>query len=95
MGLGVPFNIASYAALTYLLAKVCGLRVGTFVHSLSNTHIYMNHEDALYKQLMREPTEFPQLVITKNSTNIDDFTFEDFELSNYNPQGFLRMKMAV
>lgn len=94
MGLGVPFNIASYSLLTCMVAKVCGLVPGEFVHCLGDAHVYSNHVEALKEQLLREPRDFPQLKIARQVESIDDFLPEDFELTNYNSHGALKMKMA-
>ena len=95
MGLGVPFNIASYALLTRLLAHVCGLRAGELVHTLGDAHVYSNHVEALQTQLLREPRPFPTLRINAAKTDIDAFTFDDFELLGYEPHPKIEMKMAV
>jgi thymidylate synthase len=95
MGLGVPFNIASYALLTRMIAKVTGLKVGDFVHTLGDAHIYKDHIDPLKVQLERTPSTFPKLKINRNVDNIDDFTFEDFEIVDYNPQKSIKMTMSV
>lgn len=102
VGLGVPFNIASYALLTIMMAKVCGLMPGEFIHTMGDTHIYLNHVDALREQVLRIPTEFPKLYIREKETgmgvsgmDIDNFSFDDFELVGYEPQGKIEMKMAV
>ncbi|KAI8970050.1 thymidylate synthase [Mycotypha africana] len=95
MGLGVPFNIASYALLTRMIAHVTDLEPGEFIHTMGDTHIYVDHIDALKQQLEREPRPFPTLKINRKVTNIDDFKFEDFELENYKPHGKLDMKMSV
>lgn len=81
--LGVPFNIASYALLTMMLAKICGFELGEFVHVLGDTHIYQNHFDQVKLQLSREPFALPQMLIKRDITNIDDFQYEDFELVGY------------
>lgn len=94
MGLGVPFNIASYALLTCLIAKVTGLKAGEFVHTLGDAHVYLNHTDALREQLQREPRRFPQLEI-RHKENIEDFCFDDLKLIGYNPHKSIVMKMAV
>lgn len=95
MGLGVPFNIASYALLTYMIAHVTNLKPGDFIHSLGDTHIYMNHIKPLREQLGRKPRPFPQLSITRRVTDIDDFKFEDFNIIGYNPYPNIKMEMAV
>jgi thymidylate synthase len=95
LGLGVPFNIASYSLLTRMVAHVCGLKPGEFVHMLGDTHVYMNHVEALKEQLTREPRPFPTLTIKTRGQDIDSFVFEDFELHDYNPYGPIKMDMAV
>lgn len=95
IGLGVPFNIASYSLLTIMVAQVCGLTPGEFIHTIGDAHIYTNHITALRQQITREPTEFPILKITREITDIDDFTIKDFEILNYNPQDTIKMEMAV
>ncbi|KAJ1761158.1 hypothetical protein LPJ58_001339 [Coemansia sp. RSA 1591] len=95
MGLGVPFNIASYALLTRLIAHVTGLKPGYFVHCMGDTHIYSNHVDALKVQLQREPRPFPKLIIKRAPENLEDFTMEDLELVGYAPHGKIQMDMAV
>ena len=95
MGLGVPFNIASYALLTHMLAHVCGLRAGEFVHVIGDCHIYRNHEEALREQITREPRPFPRIRIRARGQGIDDFRFDDFELEGYDPWDKLKMDVAV
>lgn len=95
MGLGVPFNIASYALLTHMIAHVTGRQPGDFIHTIGDAHIYLNHVDALQEQLKREPRDFPTLKINPAKTNIDDFVFEDFEVIGYNPHKPIKMDMAV
>ena len=95
MGLGVPFNIASYALLTVLMAKVTGLKPGDFVHTLGDAHVYTNHVEPLEEQLKNEPRPFPQLVIKADKERIEDFEFADFELVGYQPHKKISMKMAV
>eukprot|EP00546_Thalassionema_frauenfeldii_P008418 CAMPEP_0178921796 /NCGR_PEP_ID=MMETSP0786-20121207/15769_1 /TAXON_ID=186022 /ORGANISM="Thalassionema frauenfeldii, Strain CCMP 1798" /LENGTH=485 /DNA_ID=CAMNT_0020596033 /DNA_START=92 /DNA_END=1549 /DNA_ORIENTATION=- len=95
MGLGVPFNIASYALLTHLVAQVCGLKPGDFVHTIGDAHVYLNHVEALKQQLKREPRAFPKLKINPEKKDIDSFCFEDFEVIGYKPHKTIKMKMAV
>jgi dihydrofolate reductase/thymidylate synthase len=95
MGLGVPFNIASYSLLTYMIAEVCGLKTGDFVHVIGDAHVYMNHVDPLKEQLKREPREFPKFRFKRKVTDIDDFKYEDFELTGYKPHKRIAMKMSV
>jgi len=95
MGLGVPFNIASYALLTVMIAHVTGLKPGEFIHTLGDAHVYCNHIEALETQLEREPREFPKLKIKRKVDNIEDFTIDDFEVIGYNPHGKIVMAMAV
>jgi len=95
MGLGVPFNIASYALLTVMLAHVTGLVPGDFVHTLGDAHVYSNHVEPLKVQLQREPKEFPKIVIKREVQNIEDFTIDDFEVIGYNPHPKIQMDMAV
>ena len=95
MFLGVPFNIASYALLTMMMAQVCGLELGEFVHTLGDTHIYHNHFEQVREQLSREPLDLPQMKINPCVKNINDFVFEDFTLENYNSYGKLEGKVAV
>jgi len=95
MGLGVPFNIASYSLLTCMMAQVCGLRPGDFVHTLGNAHVYKNHVEPLKTQLERTPRPFPLLRINPEVKDIDGFTSSDFELLGYSPHGKIAMDMAV
>ena len=95
MGLGVPFNIASYALLTHMMAQACGLKPGEFVHTLGDAHVYSNHVEALKEQLTRLPRAFPKIKINPDRKSIDDFVFEDFEVIGYNPQKSIKMTMAV
>jgi len=95
VGLGVPFNIASYAALTRMIAQVCGLRPGEFVHMMGDTHVYSNHVEPLKEQLKNAPRHFPMLRINPDKMDIDSFTAEDFELVGYSPHKKIEMKMAV
>lgn len=95
MGLGVPFNIASYSLLTCMIAQVCGLKPGDFVHCCGDTHVYSNHVEPLRKQLLVEPRPFPTLKINPEKTDIDSFEFSDFEIIGYDPHPKIEMKMAV
>jgi thymidylate synthase len=93
--LGVPFNIASYALLTLMLAQVCDLEPGDFVHTFGDVHLYNNHIEQAKLQLTREPTALPQLKINPNVKNIFDFKFEDFELLNYDPMPHIKAEVSV
>lgn len=95
VGLGVPFNIASYALLTYMVAQVCDLRPGEFVHTSGDAHVYTNHVEPLKQQLLNTPRHFPRLVLNPSKKSIDDFVFEDFELVGYSPHKTIKMQMAV
>ncbi|XP_029313228.1 thymidylate synthase [Cottoperca gobio] len=95
MGLGVPFNIASYALLTYMIAHITGLKPGDFVHTLGDAHVYVNHIEPLKVQLQRETRPFPKLKILRKVESIDDFRAEDFEICDYNPHPAIKMQMAV
>merc|ERR1712048_627674 len=85
MGLGVPFNIASYSLLTLMVAQVCGLKPGEFVHTLGNAHVYRNHVEPLQTQLQRTPRPFPILKVNPEVKEIDGFQASDFDLIGYNP----------
>ena len=93
--LGVPFNIASYALLTMMMAQVCNLEVGEFVHTLGDAHIYSNHFDQTNLQLSREPKILPKMIINENVKNIFDFTFDDFDLTDYQSHPHIKGKVAV
>ena len=93
--LGVPFNIASYALFTMMIAQVCGLEPGTFVHTTGDTHIYLNHLEQINKQLTRTPRSLPKMIINPDVKSIFDFKFEDFELVDYNPYKGIKGKVAV
>ncbi len=93
--LGVPFNIASYALFTMMIAQVTGLKPGVFVHTLGDAHIYLNHVEQINLQLSREPRELPTMKINPNVKSIFDFKYEDFELENYNPHARIKGKVAV
>ncbi|WP_294143223.1 thymidylate synthase [uncultured Sanguibacteroides sp.] len=93
--LGVPFNIASYALLTMMMAQVCDLQPGEFVHTLGDAHIYLNHIEQVRLQLSREPRSLPEMVINPAVRSIFDFRYEDFELRNYNPHSHIKGEIAV
>jgi len=95
MGLGVPFNIASYALLTVMIAHVTGLAPGDFVHTLGDAHVYSNHVAALEEQLKRRPRPFPTIKVKRKVERIEDFKFEDFEVTGYDPHPKIAMEMAV
>ena len=96
MGLGVPFNIASYALLTHMLAHVCDLTPGTLIHTMGDAHVYLDHVDALEIQIGRTPREFPDLIIKRDKgETIDGWTAEDFEVKGYKPHAGISMKMSV
>lgn len=93
--LGVPFNIASYALLTMMLAQVCGYEAGEFVHTLGDAHIYSNHFNQVDEQLSREPRALPKMKINKERTSIFDFTYEDFTLEEYDPYPTIKAPIAI
>lgn len=95
MGLGVPFNIASYALLTALIAHVCGLKPGEFVHTLGDAHIYLNHVEPLKEQLKRTPKPFPTLQLNAAVQSIDGFKDSDIQLVGYDPHPRIAMEMSV
>lgn len=96
MGLGVPFNIASYALLTHMLAHVCELIPGTFTHTMGDAHVYLDHVDALKMQLVREPRDFPVLELHRDiGGNIDGWKVDDFQVKGYNPHKSISMQMSV
>lgn len=96
MGLGVPFNIASYAVLTHLLAHVCNLRPGSLTHVMGDAHVYVDHVEALRTQLGRQPREFPTIRLQRpRDAGIDGWVPEDIEVLGYQPHGPLGMKMSV
>jgi thymidylate synthase len=93
--LGVPFNIASYALLTLMMAQATGLKPGEFIHTLGDAHIYLNHLDQVKLQLTREPMSPPQMNLNPAVKDIDDFRFEDFKLENYQSHPHIKGDIAV
>ena len=92
--LGVPFNIASYALLTMMIAQECGLRAGDFVHTLGDTHIYLNHFEQVHEQLSRTPRQLPTMRLNPAVKSVFDFRYEDFALENYNPYPTIKAPMS-
>ncbi|PWG79763.1 thymidylate synthase [Pararcticibacter amylolyticus] len=93
--LGVPFNIASYALLTLMIAQVCGLEPGDFIHTFGDAHLYNNHLEQTRLQLSREPKPLPQMKLNPEIKNIFDFAYEDFSLENYDPHPHIKAPVAV
>ena len=93
--LGVPFNIASYALLTMMMAKVTGLQPGEFVHTMGDVHLYQNHFEQAERQLTRDPRPLPKLMLLSSPDSIDQFQYEDFELKDYNPHPGIKAPVAV
>ena len=93
--LGVPFNIASYALLTKMIAHVCNLKCGEFIHTLGDAHIYMNHMDQVDEQLSRKPKKLPIIKINSATKNIFDFKYDDFLLEGYEPHPLIKAPVAV
>ncbi len=93
--LGVPFNIASYALLLMMVAQVCDLEVGEYIHTFGDVHIYNNHFEQVKTQLAREPRALPEMILNPDVKNIFDFTFEDFTLENYDPHPGIKAPVAV
>ena len=93
--LGVPFNIASYALLTQMIAQVCGLGLGEFIHTFGDLHLYSNHIEQVKEQLLRTPMDLPRMVLNPLVKNIDDFKYEDFTLVGYEPRPAIKAPVAV
>ena len=93
--LGIPFNIASYSLLLMMVAKVTGLKPGTFVHTIGDAHIYSNHIDQVKIQLERDPYPLPKMLIKRDTDNILDFTYDDFELVDYKCHPRIKGEVAV
>lgn len=93
--LGVPFNIASYSFLTHMVAQVCDLGVGEFIHTLGDAHLYRNHLDQAREQLQRQPRDLPRLRLNPNIRSIFDFAFSDFEIEGYDPHPHIKAPIAV
>jgi thymidylate synthase len=93
--LGVPFNIASYALLTLMIAQVCELKVGEFIHTFGDAHIYNNHFEQVELQLSRDPRPLPKMILNPEIKNILDFTYDDFTLEGYDPHPGIKGAVAV
>jgi thymidylate synthase len=93
--LGVPFNIASYALLTHMIAQVTGLKVGEFIHTLGDAHIYLNHLDQVKEQLSREGKDAPTLIINKQIKDIDAFAISDIKIESYDPHPAIKAPVSV
>ena len=92
--LGVPFNIASYALLTMMIARECGLEAGEFIHTLGDTHLYLNHFEQVEEQLSREPRQLPRMVLHPDVQSVCDFCYEDFTLEGYDPHPAIKAPMS-
>ena len=92
--LGVPFNIASYALLTMMIARECGLEAGEFIHTLGATHLYLNHFEQVEEQLSREPRALPRMILNPDVKSVFDFCYEDFTLEGYNPHPAIKAPMS-
>lgn len=95
MGLGVPFNILSYSLLTCMVAQVCNLKPGEFIHMLGDTHVYLNHMEPLREQMKRSPFPFPRLKLNPAVKDLEQFTFQDFTLEDYKCHPVIKMELAV
>lgn len=93
--LGVPFNIASYALLTHMVAQVCQLKAGDFIHTLGDAHLYLNHLEQAQQQLSRSPRPLPQLILNPNVTDLFRFQFEDIQITQYDPYPAIKAEVAI
>lgn len=93
--LGIPFNIASYSLLVHIIADICNLKVGDFVHTIGDAHIYVNHLDQVKLQLSRKPKKLPKLIIKNHHKNIEDYCYDDFEIVDYDPEPAIKAEVAV
>jgi len=93
--LGVPFNIASYALLTMMMAQVCNLEVGDFIHTFGDLHVYSNHIEQINLQLTREPKALPKMILNPKINNLFDFRYDDFSLVGYNPHPLIKGKVSI